>query len=558
MDSIYNYRTSLIGVFLIMGFRFQHFKKLLLAAVLFLVALFHVQVFGAVGGSGLFSGTKPFRSTGQIDKIVKASLLEKGLTPAKICSDEVFFRRVYLDVIGTLPTAEEVERFLKNPGRNKRATLINVLLKRDEFADYWSLKWCDLLRVKSEFPINLWPNAVQAYHRWIRQSLSENMPYDQFVRELLTTSGSNFRYPQVNFYRAIQGQEPSAISGAVALNFMGVRFEKWPVSKRKGMEVFFSRVGYKSTAEWKEEIVYLDPTAAGSLKGVFPDGSRATIKPGQDPRVVFADWLITADNEWFARNAVNRVWSWLFGTGIIDPADDIGDGSKAVYPEVLAYLEKELVESKYDLKHIFKLILNSSVYQQSSVPRKNNPNAEKMFACYPVRQLDAEVLVDAICYITGTKERYSSLVPEPFTFIPADNRSTELADGSITSSMLEMFGRPSRDSGYESERSNKTSEKQRLYFLNSSQIQRKIEQSWKLKALMKRKVAGKNANKRKNKNSTDGAVEAIYLNVLSRYPTKAERTAVVEYIKQPEIGVGRGSIDLVWALINSKEFLYRH
>jgi len=530
-----------------MSYRFNITKRPFLPVVLLTVFFFNALVFAVAGGSALFAGSDRFKPAGQIDKAVLASMGQKGIKPAKICSDEVFSRRVYFDVIGTLPTAEEVERFLKNPGRNKRATLINVLLKRDEFADYWSLKWCDLLRVKSEFPINLWPNAVQAYHRWIRQSLSTNMPYDQFVRELLTTSGSNFRYPQVNFYRAIQGQEPSAISGAVALNFMGVRFEKWPESKRKCMEVFFSRVGYKSTAEWKEEIVYLDPTPVGSLKGVFPDGSRATIKPGQDPRVVFADWLISADNEWFARNAVNRVWSWFFGRGIIDPADDIEGGGKAVYPEVLAYLEKEFVKSKYDIKHIFKLILNSSVYQQSSVPRKNNPNAEKMFACYPVRQLEAEVLVDALCKITGTKESYSSLVPEPFTFIPADNRSIELADGSITSSLLEMFGRPSRDSGYESERSNKTSEKQRLYFLNSSQIQRKIEQSWRIKALTKR-----------NKKNPGRPVAMIYLTILSRYPTNAERAAVAEYVKVKEIGSYRGMIDLAWALINSKEFLYRH
>ena len=267
------------------------------------------------------------------------------------------------------------------------------------------------------------------------------------------------------------------------------------------------------------------------MKAVFPDGTKATIKPGQDPRVVFADWLIDGDNDWFARNAVNRVWSWLFGRGIIHPVDDIGDGSKAVHPRLLRYLEKELVKSNYDLKHIFKLILNSSVYQQSSVPRKNHPDAETTFACYPVRQIDAEVLVDALCQITGTKESYSSLVPEPFTFIPEDNRSIELADGSITSPLLEMFGRPSRDSGYESERNNNPSEKQRLHLLNSTQIQTKIERSRKLKALMKRK-------KRKKNKASIGAVDtvdAIYLNVLSRYSTKEEKAAVAEYIKTPGI-----------------------
>jgi len=532
-----------------MDYRFDTFKRPFLCGLLLFAVLFLHSLVSAAGADwALFGGSDSFRPAGSIDKMVLASMNEKRIKPANLCTDEVFLRRLYLDVIGTLPTAEEVEKFLQNPRRNKRATYINILLKRDEYADYWSLKWCDLFRVKSEFPINLWPNAVQAYHRWIHQSLSTNMPYDQFVRELLTTSGSNFRYPQVNFYRAIQGHEPSTISAAVALNFMGVRFENWPEKKQKDMNVFFSRVAYKGTAEWKEEIVYLDPTPVKSSAAVFPDGTEVTLKPGQDPRRVFADWLISSDNKWFAANAVNRIWSWLFGTGLIDPADDIDSGAKAVYPEVLSYLEKEFVKSGYDVKHVFKLILNSSVYQQCSVPYKNNPHAEKVFACYPVRQLDAEVLVDAICQITGTKERYSSLVPEPFTFIPADNRSIELADGSITSPLLEMFGRPSRDSGYETERRNSTTEKQRLHLLNSSQIQTKIERSWKLKALTKRRTK-KNPNR---------PVELIYLNILSRYPTKSEKQAVVEYIKKPGIGGNRGMIDLVWALINSKEFLYKH
>jgi len=521
-------------------------KKALVRILFLCFVVLTSQVFA--GDYSLFAGSQEFKPSGQIDRIVLASMIENVIRPTNLCSDEVFFRRVYLDVIGTLPGVDAVEKFLKNPRPVKRAGLINSLLKRSEYADYWSLKWCDLLRVKSEFPINLWPNAVQAYHRWIHQSLADNMPYDQFARELLTTSGSNFRQPQVNFYRAIQGHEPSTIAGAVALNFMGVRFEKWPEAKRKDMEVFFSRVGYKSTAEWKEEIVYLNPTPVGVINAVFPDGTKVAIKPDQDPREVFADWLTDGGNKWFARNAVNRVWSWLFGRGIIDPADDIDGPGKAVYPKVLDYLEKEFVRSGYDVKHVFKLILNSSVYQQSSVPRKNVTDPEKFFACYPVRQLDAEVLVDAICKITGTTEKYTSLIPEPFTFIPESNRSIALADGSITSTLLEMFGRPSRDSGYESERNNKTTEKQRLHFLNSTQIQNKIEKSQRLKVLMRTR----------NRRNPQRPVKLIYLNILSRYPTESEIAAVSEYFEKPEIGRYRGSIDLVWALINSKEFLYRH
>ena len=172
---------------------------------------------------------------GRIDELVLGRLKQLGITPARVCSDGVFVRRAYLDVIGTLPTAEESRQFLQDADRDKRSKLIDRLLERDEFADYWSLRWCDLLRVKSEFPINLWPNAAQAYHRWVRAGIKANMPYDRFVREMLTSSGSNFRVPQVNFYRAVQGTEPETVAEAVALTFMGARTESWPEQRRSEM-----------------------------------------------------------------------------------------------------------------------------------------------------------------------------------------------------------------------------------------------------------------------------------------------------------------------------------
>ena len=243
----------------------------------------------------------------------------------------MFVRRVYLDVIGTLPSGEEAREFILDRSPNKRRALIDRLLEREEFADYWAMKWSDLLRVKAEFPINLWPNAAQAYHRWIRTCIKENVPYDQFVREMLTASGSNFRVPPVNFYRAMQSREPAGIAQAVALTFMGTRAEKWPKERLAGMAAFFAQVGYKYTAEWKEEIVFFDPgktnTAASNevaiAAAVFPDGTAAHLSPDQDPREVFADWLIDPKNPWFARNIANRVWSWLLGRGIIHEPDDI-------------------------------------------------------------------------------------------------------------------------------------------------------------------------------------------------------------------------------------------
>jgi hypothetical protein len=494
-----------------------------------------------------FEKFSKYKTYNEIDTIVSKELQSRNIKPANLSSDEIFMRRIYLDVTGTLPEPAEIAKFLENPRPNKRSTLVNTLLKSEEYADYWSLKWCDLLRVKAEFPINLWPNAVQAYHRWIHDALINNMPYDEFATEMLTASGSNFRVPQVNFYRAMQGQDAESIASAVALTFMGVRIENWPEDRRNGMEAFFSRVGYKGTAEWKEQIVYLNPESTESLMLVFPDGKNARVKSGDDPRAVFTEWLTKPGNEWFARNIVNRIWAWLLGRGIIHEPDDIRPDNPAVYPELLAYLEKELVGSGYDLQHIYRLILNSRTYQQSPIPQTDNANAEELFACYPVRQLDAEVLIDALCKITGTKEKYSSPIPEPFTFIPPENRSIELADGSITSQFLEMFGRPSRDTGMESERSNTPTDTQRRHLLNSTHIQNKIERSWRFRNLTK--YAKKN-NAR--------LTRSIYMTILSRNPTEAEMTTAAEYFKTPGIHPNQATVDLAWALINSKEFLYKH
>jgi len=509
---------------------------------------------------------------GKIDELVFGRLKQLGIEPARVCSDEVFLRRVFLDVIGTLPTSQEARQFLMDKDPNKRRALVERLLGREEFADYWAMKWSDLLRIKAEFPINLWPNAAQAYHRWIRASIRDNMPYDRFVREMLTANGSNFRVPQVNFYRAIQSREPRAIAQAVALTFMGVRAEKWPAERLSGMAVFFSRLSYKATREWKEEIVVFDPDkppvmgdGGAAPKAVFPDGTPAQLAPDQDPRKVFADWLISPHNPWFARNIVNRIWSWLLGRGIIHEPDDIRPDNPPSNPELLAYLERELVASRYDLKHIYRLVLNSKTYQLSSIPRSDRPEAAANFAAYPLRRLEAEVLIDALNQITGTTERYSSPVPEPFTFIPEGQRSIALPDATITSAFLEQFGRPSRDTGLESERSNRITASQRLHLLNSSHIQRKIEQSPKLAALLE--SAAPKGSRKPGKRGRPAAsavsrepgevVAELYLTILSRFPTQAELKAVAEYA-QAASSRRDAAVDLAWALINSAEFLYRH
>ena len=240
------------------------------------------------------------------------------------------------------------------------------------------------------------------------------------------------------------------------------------------------------------------------------------------------------------------MWFWLFGRGIVHEPDDLRPDNPASHPELLALLEKKLAAFQYDLKGLFRLILNSQTYQQSPIPRLNQPEAETYFASYPLRRLDAEVLIDALCQITGTTESYSSTIPEPFTFIPEEQRSIALPDGSITSPFLEMFGRPPRDTGLESERNNRPTAFQRLHLLNSSHIHKKIEQSRKLRTKMAQ--YGRNPQR---------GVDYLYLSILSRLPTTEELATVKQHQQNSKRG-RKAYADLVWALINSKEFLYRH
>lgn len=443
------------------------------------------------------------------------------------------------------------------------------------------MKWSDILRIKAEFPVKLWPNAAQAYHRWVWESIARNKPYDRFTRELLTSSGSNFRAGPVNFYRAIQDKTPEGIAASVGLALMGTRVLSWPEDRRAGMAAFFSQVGYKPTSEWKEEIVFWDPlnstavpgsiapgidavaksvTVAnqipqglaqpmgekGPLEAVFPDGARVTVPPDRDPREVFAGWLIRPENPWFAKAIANRTWAWAMGRGIVQEPDDIRDDNPPAIPELLAYLEKELVSGGYDLRRLKRLIFTSTAYQFSSIPKSKGPEAAASFANYRLRRVEAEVLIDALNEITGTTDLYTSAVPEPFTYIPEDVPAVALADGSVTSPFLTLFGRSTRATGMESERVSELASPQWLHMLNSATIQSKLQSGPKLAAMIS---SGGTPNE---------IAERLYLAILSRFPTEADVMAAEEHAKG---GLAKGKdvwVDLAWALVNSPEFLLRH
>ncbi len=478
-----------------------------------------------------------------IDGIVRTDLAALGLAPAGPCSDAVFVRRVFLDTIGTLPTADEARAFLADRAADKRAALIDRLLAREEFADYWAMLWSDTLRVKAEFPVNLWPNAAQCYHRWIRDAMHDGLPLDQFARELLTANGSNFRVGPSNFWRASANRQPAGLARVVALTFLGERVETWPPEKLAAFAPLFSQLATKPTREWKEEIVYFDASLpAPPATTRFPDGTPVVLAPNQDPRAAFADWLLRPDNPRFARALANRIWSWVLGRGVVHPADDLRPDNSLANPALLDHLAASLVAHRYDLRAFLREVLSSQTYQASSLAPSDDPRAATHFAFYMPRRLDAEVLADAINQVTGTNENYTSAIPEPFTFIPTEQRAIALPDGSITSAFLEKFGRPTRDTGELDERTaTTTTAAQRLHLLNSTHIQSKLTQGPALAALLRRKQP----------------VDELYLTFLSRPPTPAERDTVTRYLRdhpQPR----RAGVDVAWALLNSDEFLLRH
>ncbi len=481
----------------------------------------------------------------QIDECVFTRLSKEKIPAAFPCSDVVFIRRVFLDLIGTLPTGDEVSAFLSEKASDKRAKLVETLFTREEFADYWAMHWSDVLRVKSEFPINLWPNPAQSYHRMLRANLQANVPINTLARNLLTATGSNMRVPESNFYRAVENREPRSLAAAASLAFMGVRREAWTNAQLDSLATFFSRVGYKTTSEWKEEIVFFDESKPSPTNAVrLPDGQKITIPPNIDPRVVFSDWLLQPQNPWFARSFANRVWFWLLGRGIVNEPDDFRTNNPPSDPKLLAYLEKEFTSHGYDMRHLIRLIVNSRTYQLSSIPASADQKVAALFGCYPMRRLDAEVLIDALCAVTGSSETYSSLIPEPFTFLPEGTRAIALPDGSISSSFLELFGRPNRDSGLAAERSLKPSGNQSLHFLNSSHVRNKIEKS----ALLRDVIAS---------NGPNNPVTKLYLHTLSRQPTDEETRLFRETVAATP-NKRDAIIDVTWALLNTTEFQCRH
>ncbi len=486
-----------------------------------------------------------------VDEAVFAQLNRMRIAPSENSTDEEFIRRVYLDAIGVLPTPEEVQNFLDDPSPSRREVVIDALLERPEFHDYWALKFADILRSNARL---IKPKGALAFHRWIQASLQQNKPIDEFVRELITADGSTYKTPEANYYRI--SRDPDAAVETTAQLFLGVRiqcakchnhpFEKWTQDDYYGFAAFFSRVKQKPGTLPDEEIIFAADT--GEVKhprtgSVIPP--KAIGGPVYDDdssdrsrRARLAEWLTGPDNPFFAKIMVNRVWYHLLGKGVVDPVDDFRDSNPASNDALLDGLAEAFVSSGYDLKALVRLILNSQTYQLSARTNDFNAEDEIYFSHAYARLLPAEVLLDAVSSFTDT--------PTAFKNLPAGTRATQIPDGQIEDPFLKTFGRPAREIACECERETDSNLAQALQLIGGETVHNKL-----------RSDNGRIAQLAKSDKTAKEITEELYRVGLSRDPTPEELEAATKHLEGA--AERREAVeDLGWVLINSKEFLFRH
>lgn len=485
-----------------------------------------------------------------VDTLVYRKLKQMQYLPADLCDDSEFIRRVHMDVIGVPPTVEESQQFLANTSSDKRSQLVNALLERDEYAQFWAQKWADLLRVRDK---NLSPEGVQKFYTWLVDAFRANMPFDEFSRALLTAQGSTFVRPQANYYRTLK--DATASVEATAQLFLGVRiqcakchnhpFERWTQDNYYGLSAFFNRVQQKSGSRAGETVVWVSrqgdvvqPRTGKTMQPWLPLTGIVEGESTVDRRVVLAQWLTRDDNPFFAKVGVNRIWAHVMGRGIVEPVDDFRDSNPPANKELLESLAAEFQASGFDQKQMLRTILTSRVYQHSAQTNDFNCTDEKYFSHAQVRLLTAEQLLDAIGYLT---EKWES-----FPGVPAEMRATQLPSPDANHEFLKMFGQPDRETSCACERTSDSNLTQALQLFNGSLVHNKLRDSD--NRFRRNLAAGK----------SDGEVlNDLYLAAYSRGPSPAEiQTAIKHLDAQTERVLGWE--DICWSLINSKEFLFRH
>jgi hypothetical protein len=493
-----------------------------------------------------------------VDQHVFNKLKMLSIPPSGLCTDQEFIRRAYLDVCGILPTPDEVNKFLASTDPKKRSNLIDALLERPEYADYWTLKWSDVLRSTRK---TIQVKGTMVFQRWLRKHIVKDTGFDAVARELLTASGSTYTNPAANYYRI--ARDPQNLAETTAQLFFGIRmqcakchnhpFERWTQDDYYSMSAWFVRVRQKRDLREPGaapnlpggEVIYssrtgeiTQPRTGQVMAPKFLGGAVPAIAAGKDRRQVLAQWLTSGSNPFFAKSTANRIWYHLMGKGIVDPVDDFRDSNPSANDDLLDALAKDFATHKFSFKHLIRTICNSRTYQLSAEANEFNKDDTKYFSRAVTKLLPAEPLLDALCACME--------VPEKFAGLPLGTRAVQLPDGDFNHPFLKTFGQPARELACECERESDSNLAQALQLINGPTVNEKLRNpSNRIGRLLTRKTA-----------DTDLLAE-LYLATLSRPPSAEDAKVALEYVrKAPD--KRKAWEDVQWALLNSKEFLFRH
>jgi hypothetical protein len=487
-----------------------------------------------------------------IDRLALAKWKKLGLAPSGLCTDSEFIRRVSLDLCGKLPTPKEVREFLADKRADKRAKLIDRLLDDKDYAAYWALCWGSILR-NSQLAGS--EAAAYAFHDWLKDMIGRNRPYDQFVRGVVAAAGEWQDAPAINWYWQMRDDQLHQPVADTAQVFLGLRlqcakchhhpYERWSQDDYYGLAGFFSRLGRKGFGEpppyfsaRTRTTSEVNPRTGKPIEPKLLDGPVLTVPPEEDPRHKLVDWMARKDNQFFARALVNRLWGHLLGRGLVDPVDDMRATNPPSNPELLDALAKDFIKSKFDVKHMLRTMCNSRVYQLSATPNEYNIHDRQNHARYYGKRLIAEVLLDAVDQLCGTRTRFGKM--------SRNARAVDLPHEGFGSYFLDVFDRPPRSSPCECARSNGANLSAVLHLANSPEIEDKIANG-----------QGRVANLIKEKLTAEKAIDELYLAAYARLPSRMEKAKTLAYVKK-QGDLRRGLEDVVWALLNSREFLFNH
>jgi hypothetical protein len=502
-----------------------------------------------------------------IDRLVLKKLESLRIPPAPLCTDREFIRRAYLDAAGIVPTPAEVRKFVADTSADKRARLIDTLLERPEFVDYWAYKWSDVLLVSTR---KLPEPAVWSFYQFIRESVADNKPWDQFARDILTAKGGTLRQGAANYF--VLHKDVTDLTEATSVTFMGMSItccrchnhplEKWTQDQYWGMANLFARVGMKNGERTGDVVVQslpsgdvLHPRRGVAMPPTPLDGKPLPADSPLDRREYFADWLTAPDNPYFARALINRVWRNFLGRGLVEAEDDLRETNPPSNEELFAALSKDFIGHQYDVKRLIRTIMNSATYQRSSEPSPANVSDDRFYSHYLIRRLPAEVILDAYAQITG--------VPTPFTLLhdgstsgrtpyggsPLGTRALQLPNSQVVSDFLDEFGRPERVQTCSCERQQDSSVAQALHLDNGTTLNDKLR--------AKDSLVGKWA---KDKVADEDAVRRLFVLALSREPTPGEMRKMTRLMAKgaEDPTATRHDVleDLFWGVLTGREFLF--